>query len=96
MYLSLTNMRDKQIKLSDNVLMQKVADEAVLLDLDSQSYFGLDPVGTVIWECITENKPEADIIDSITAVFEVDAEVARRDLQEFLRQLRQDKLISPG
>lgn len=80
--------------MGDNVLMQKVADEAVLLDLDSQSYFGLDPVGTVIWEGISENKPEAEIIDRITAEFEVDAEVARRDLQNFLQQLQEDKLIS--
>ena len=43
-------MRNEKLKTSDKVLMQKVADEAVLLDLDSQSYFGLDPVGTLIWK----------------------------------------------
>ena len=86
-------MNDQQIKLSDNVLMQKVADEAVLLDLDSQSYFGLDPVGTVIWEGISQSKTEAEIVEMITTEFEVDAEVARRDLRAFIEKLQKDKLI---
>jgi hypothetical protein len=86
-------MSDRQIKLSDNVLMQKVADEAVLLDLDSQSYFGLDPVGTVIWEAITEKKSENDIVHRITEAFDVDADTARSDLRKFLKKLHQDKLI---
>ena len=87
-------MTPQEIKLSDNVLMQKVADEAVLLDLGSQSYFGLDPVGTVIWEAIAENKAEDEIVACITAAFDVDAEVARSDLRAFLDKLQQDKLIT--
>jgi len=86
-------MSEKQIKLSDNVLMQKVADEAVLLDLDSQSYFGLDPVGTLIWEAVSEGNTESEVVARITSEFDVDARVARCDLQEFIAKLRQDKLI---
>lgn len=86
-------MTDQQIRLSDNVLMQKVADEAVLLDLDSQSYFGLDPVGTIIWEGISEGKTEFEIVEHITREFEVEAEVARDDLRAFIERLRKDNLI---
>ena len=74
--------------------MQKVADEAVLLDLDSQSYFGLDPVGTLIWEAVADGKSKAEIVERIIAQFDVDAEVAQRDLQAFLDQLADDELIS--
>lgn len=86
-------MAGQQINLSRNVLMQKVADEAVLLDLDSQNYFGLDPVATLIWEALSERVPLDDIIDRIVAAFEIDAGTARRDLDDFLRQLRDDELI---
>lgn len=86
-------MTEKQVKLSENVLMQKVADEAVLLDLDSQSYFGLDPVATVIWEEISAGSMEAAVVERITREFEVETEVARRDLRAFLQKLEDDKLI---
>ena len=82
------------MKTSEKVLMQKVADEAVLLDLDSQSYFGLDPVGTLIWEGVSAGKTEAEIVERIISEFDVVADVAERDLQAFLEQLADDKLIS--
>ena len=74
--------------------MQRVADESVLLDFDSQSYFGLDPVATLIWEGISESKTEAEIVKSITREFDVDADVALRDLQEFLQRLKDQKLVA--
>ncbi len=37
------------LRHSGEVLQQEVGGEAVLLDLASESYFGLDPVGTRIW-----------------------------------------------
>jgi len=74
--------------------MQKVADEAVLLDLDSQSYFGLDSVGTLIWEAVAAGNTEMEIVERIISAFNVDAEDALRDLQTFLAQLAEDELIS--
>lgn len=87
-------MDAKQIKLSSQVLMQKVADEAVLLDLGSQCYFGLDEVGTLIWEGLGENKTEDEIVGQIVQEFDVSKEVAARDVRDFLHKLEQDKLIT--
>ncbi len=73
--------------------MQRVADEAVLLDLDRASYFGLDPVGTLIWEGLAESKSEPEIVESLTRSFDVEEEVARRDVKAFLIKLQDDKLV---
>jgi len=89
-------MQSDKLKTSDQVLMQKVADEAVLLDLESQSYFGLDPVGTLIWESITKGESEEEIVTHITAEFDVDSDTARGDLKAFLEELREGKLVSTG
>ena len=37
---------EDQVQRSSEVLVQEVGGEAVLLDLASERYFGLDPVGT--------------------------------------------------
>ena len=42
------------IRISDNVLSQEVAGETVLLDLASESYFGLDEVGTRVWQMLKQ------------------------------------------
>ena len=43
-----------QITVSPEVLFQEVGGEAVLLDLASESYFGLDDVGMRIWQLLQE------------------------------------------
>jgi hypothetical protein len=43
-----------QITVSPEVLFQEVGGEAVLLDLKSESYFGLDDVGMRIWQLLQE------------------------------------------
>lgn len=84
----------KSLKPSDNVLSQSVADEAVLLDLESQSYFGLDPVATFIWDAVSAGKSEEEIMERITSEYDVDDDTARADLKLFLEQLREINLIS--
>lgn len=37
---------------SDAVMFQRVGEEAVLLDLASEQYFGLNPVGARVWELL--------------------------------------------
>ena len=41
---------NQTIAHSPNVISQEVSGETVLLDLDSEHYFGLDSVGTRIWQ----------------------------------------------
>ena len=38
---------------SSDVLAQPVSGESILLDLASEQYFGLDAVGTRVWELLT-------------------------------------------
>lgn len=41
---------DYKITFSDTVFAQEVNGEMVLLDTDSENHFGLDEVGTSIWQ----------------------------------------------
>ena len=66
---------DTILRRSDDVLFQEVGGEAVLLDLASEQYFGLDPVGTRIWELLDGQAALGDVHASLCA--EYDAEAAR-------------------
>ena len=46
---------NQTIALSPQVISQEVAGETVLLDLESECYFGLDAVGTRIWQLICDS-----------------------------------------
>ena len=46
---------ETRVALSPDVMLQEVGGEGVLLDLKSESYFGLDGVGTRIWRLVEDD-----------------------------------------
>jgi len=81
-------------KIPDNVFFQEVNGEAVLLSLQGGFYYGLDEVGTTIWQLIGEEQLDPDqVVERLTEIYEVEAEQARNDLGEFLDDLRESGLI---
>lgn len=86
----------KKISISDQVLSQRVGEETVLLDLAGENYFGLDPVGTRFWDLLQFGSTLPEIIEIMTAEFEVSAAQLEIDLLEFLAKLNSSGLIRDG
>lgn len=82
-----------RVQRSDEVLMQEVGDEVVLLDLASERYFGLDPVGTRIWQLIADGAELSRVHTELCAEFEAEPEHIQEDLLELVRQLSAAGLV---
>lgn len=80
-------------KLNKNVLFQKLGNEAVLLNLSSEDYFGLDEVGSRMWEVLLEQKTIKTSLPILMAEFDVDEATLRTDLKELIEKLVTEKLI---
>jgi Coenzyme PQQ synthesis protein D (PqqD) len=68
-------------------------DESVLLNLKSGTYFGLDPVGTRMWQLLVEHGTLARVCDELAREYVVDREVLERDLLSLGRQLCDRELM---
>ena len=89
-------IRPEQVyTLSPDVLFQEVSGEVVLLDLASESYFGLDEVGARIWLMLSEGQAVGTVLDKLEAEFEVTREVLERDVAELLVSLLDAGLVRP-
>ena len=84
------------IHISNNVLAQEVAGETVLLDLASESYFGLDAVGTRIWQLLQAGKAETEVVDTLLVAYAVEREVLEKDVTALLGKLENAGLIRRG
>ncbi len=78
---------------SDDVLFQEVGGEAVLLDLASEQYFGLDPVGTRIWQLLEKAQPLQSVFETICAEFDAEPERIQGDLMVLMGQLATAGLV---
>jgi len=67
--------------------------QAAILDLRAGQYYGLNPVGSRIWDWIQEPKPISQILSMLVNEYEVDIERCEMDLLALLRELEQKGLI---
>ena len=82
------------VSISKEVLSQEVSGETVLLDLQSESYFGLDAVGTRIWQLLQEKGHLQQVFDTMLEEYEVDEKQLQKDLNELLEKLIDEELIT--
>ena len=82
-----------KITISKDVLAQELDGETVLLDLASESFFGLDQVSTRVWQLLRDGAGRAEIIDRLLEEYEVDRDVLERDIEDLLERLAEAGLI---
>ena len=83
----------QEIIFSESVFAQEVDGEMVLLDMNSENYFGLDEVGSAIWQAMQEKEKLQDVYDVMIEQYEVAPDVLENDLLEFAEKLRDSGLI---
>jgi hypothetical protein len=79
--------------ISEEVLSQEVNGETVLLDLDGESYFGLNEVGTRIWQLLNERLNVGLVLDALDDEYDVGREQLETDVEELLESLLGSGLI---
>ena len=82
---------DSVVKIADDVLFQELEGEAVLLNMQSEIYFGLDAMGTRIWELLKTHGRIRMVSEALLDEYEIGEEQLWNHLCEFI-----DKLHSKG
>ena len=72
-------------------MFRELEGESVILDLHSESYFGLDQIGTRMWQAVTAADSIQAAFDVLLEEYEVEADTLRTDLSELL-----DTLLARG
>ncbi len=85
-----------QVRPSTQVLLQEVGGEAVLLDLGSEQYFGLDPVGTRIWALLGAAAALGQVHATLCGEFDAEPNRIETDLLALVRQLADAGLVEIG
>ena len=71
---------DTQIDIPETVYTQEVGDETILLDTQGGRYFGLDPVGTRMWQLIRQSRALRPAYEALLTEYDVSPERLETDL----------------
>ena len=82
-----------RVKLSDDVLFQELQGDAVLLDLKTGVYFGLDRVGTRMWQLMGEKDSLAAVASVVCDEFDVTEDRCASDLVGLAQRIEEQGLL---
>ncbi|GHA01655.1 hypothetical protein GCM10008090_08520 [Arenicella chitinivorans] len=80
-------------RLGDNILLTELDDEAVLLDVSSGSYYGLNAVGARYLSLLNSGTSDADSVRQIADEYEQTLALVSTDLAELRTDLLANALI---
>jgi hypothetical protein len=72
---------------SKDVMFRDLDGEAVILDLDSGTYFGLNTVGTRIWQLIEQHGRLKTVLDELAREYDASPDQLEKDLLDLVARL---------
>ncbi len=88
--LALLNNRIEAVK---DHLYSEIKGEGVILSLKNGKYYGINSVGSSIWQAIQTPATLPEIETAITQEYDVDHETCRLEVLTFLEQMLNEELI---
>ncbi|MBF0544362.1 MAG: PqqD family protein [Candidatus Riflebacteria bacterium] len=91
---------ETELKVSD-VITRRIGDlisdqldgDTVMMSMERGKYFGLDKVGTRIWELLAKPRKISELIEILLDEFEGTRETITNDLFRFLAHLEKEKML---
>lgn len=73
-----------RVRRNTDVLDTEIDDRTVMMDIERDSYFGLNQTGTRIWALLAEPMVIGDLCDRLAVEFDVPREQCERHVIDFL------------
>ena len=82
-------------QISPEILHSKIDEEVILMSIEADSYFGLDPIASRIWELLEQPLSVEELVEKLMEEYEVDADTCQQDVQALLEDMQGRGLIAP-
>jgi len=82
-----------RVSIPDDVLISNLQEESVILNLQSERYFGLDSIGTRILTLLSTSESIEKAYEKLLQEYDVDGQVLREDLSVLVEDLAAKGLI---
>ena len=82
-----------RVNFKPDVLVEEVSGEAVLLNTDTEHYFGLDEIGLRFWQLLTKHGNSQDAAAEFVTEYDVDEQIVHKDLIQLITRLEKSELL---
>ena len=92
----MTDILSKQLLPSQQAMESRVGEETVILHLERDIYYGLDQLGTRIWQLLKDGMAPVAISDIVVREYGVTRELIEADMRRFLSDLYAHGIVVDG
>jgi coenzyme PQQ synthesis protein D (PqqD) len=92
----MTLSRDGRAFATPRVLCKDLGDEAILLDLETETYFGLNAAGTRLWNLLTTAPSIREAFEVMLEEYAVAPDELERDMDALIDELVGRGLLRTG
>lgn len=82
-----------RIVATDDQVSCNLEGKSLLLQVSSGHYFGLNEVGSLVWEKVQAGSTFDEIVEAVTATYAAGREQVENDVENLLRELEAEGLI---
>jgi Coenzyme PQQ synthesis protein D (PqqD) len=86
----------QKLTIAPDVLYRVIDDEAVLLNLKTELYIGLDVVGTRMWTVLHESASIEEAYNVLAREYDVAPDDLRADLENLVTELLEQAVVQVG
>lgn len=86
----------RRVVVPENVLVRELSGEAVLLNLDSEMYFGLDEIGYRMWTLLTTSDSIGAAYEQLLSEYAVEPDELQESLDALIGQCTEHGLLQLG
>ena len=84
----------EHLRLRDrNLSWREIDEEILVLDLEAAAYISVQGAGRTLWPLLVTGATRSQLVTALTAKYEIDDEVAVRDVDLFVADLKERGLI---
>jgi hypothetical protein len=83
-----------RVRINEDVLFQELQGEAVLLNLKTGVYFGLDTVGTRIWQLLGEHGVLSEVVQEMLREYDVKEQSCSEDVVALVLRMEEHGIVA--
>jgi hypothetical protein len=80
-------------RIEPGVVFELIEDEAVILSLDSSTYYKLNPIGTRVWQLLLQELSEEQLVETLQDEYDAELAQVRGDVHALLAELQRKALV---
>ena len=90
---STTSILNQKLTISENTLSQELHGEVVILNIELESYYSLNTVGSKVWQLLTSTENVKGAIEQLLQIYLVDESTLHDDVTLLAEELLEEELL---